>query len=159
MPTPLIAPAEKVKEGDAIVALEAPAMGALLVQDEEGRQFRLSWEPETDLKDTRRALPAGSYKIVGARHVTTARKDEVWHTSLSGLQLGTLELEAGKTKRVTLDPTIHLKTRRHRAHFSVQVTGPLGAGLSLYKNGVRIPLGYRVMRGEEELAKGDLRYG
>lgn len=59
-----------------------------------------------------------------------------------------------------IDARVHLAPHLTPKRVGVAVTGDGGAGLSIYKDGRRIPLRYRVVGAQgQELAQGALRYG
>ncbi len=143
---------------------------ALILEDSEGEQLRISWErparwesrsPDPPGADRRRALPAGTYRIRGVRLIDRSRKNETWHLSASGRQLGELDVEAGETLPFEFDPTIHMAAHLRRGkQVAVSITTASGAGLSIYKDWRRIPLGYRLTSADGEVRRrGPLHYG
>jgi len=152
---------------DAVAADEAvlvPALAegvrgaAAFLRDERGLVRRVSWE--RDEADRRRALPAGTYELVGYRLLARDAAGVAWHVSAGGKTLRTLELAAGEETRLELDPTIHLQRRLNGRAVEVAVQGEAQSGLSIYRDGKRIPLAYRVLdaRGAV-LAEGPITYG
>jgi len=151
------------KETEGRVVLPAELEAAVLLEGPSGELLRLSWEQRPGVRadaDRSRALPAGTYQIRGLRIIDRSRKGEVWHTSASGHRLGQLEVEAGVRRTLELDPTIRFGKRLGRGRVAMSITRPGGAGLSIYKDGVRIPIGYRLLDPEgKAVASGPMRYG
>ena len=134
--------------------------GAVLVEDEYGQAWRLSWEGDESDADRRRALPPGSYNVTGYRLIDRSREDAVWHISVSGVHHWKLEVDAGETEEIEVDATVHMRAGMRRERASMSIVGMHGAGLSIYKDGRRIPISFRVTdSGGEVLAKGPMNYG
>jgi len=132
---------------------------AAFLEDEHGLVRRLSWESEGE-RDRRRALPAGKHKLVGYRLLARDAAGVAWHVSAGGKTLRTLELAAGEETRLEIDPTIHVQRRLSGRSVSVAVQGEAASGLSIYRDGKRIPLGYRLLGAQGEvLAEGPITYG
>lgn len=170
LPTPQVVASAPREDDDGVGTLVLPegVEGALLLKDGEDRAWRVSWErvtgrpvPEAVFpEDRRRALPPGTYTIVGQRLVDRSKQGEVWHTSATGHELGELQVEVGAELAVTLDPTVRIGKRASGRRVAMSVQGPHASGLSLYKDGRRIPIRYRLTdaRGRE-LAEGPMTYG
>ena len=56
-----------------------------------------------------------------------------------------VEVEEGERASIEIDPTIRISGQLRSAQIGVGVQSPLGSGLSIYKDGKRIPLGYRIL--------------
>ena len=129
----------------------------------DGKLTRLAWETrgETTPDSTRaRTLPAGEYTLVGYRIVDRSRAGEVWHLSGSGLKLRKIAVPASGDLRIDIAPKLSLKQRFDGGSAGMEIRGADGAGVSIYKNGHRIPVGYRVLGDKgEELARGKMNYG
>ncbi len=134
--------------------------GALLLRDEEGTVLRLSWEEEAGADaDRRRALPAGDYKLISYR-ILLQDGEETWHLSATHSKIQEVTIQPGEDLRIEVDPRIHITGRIGHGRVSIAVQGEHKAGLSIYKDGRRIPMGYRIVGADEkELASGDYRYG
>jgi hypothetical protein len=117
--------------------------------------LRLRWTPDDE--DRSRAVPAGVYRLFGARVVRQA-----WMLSTTGAG-PQLDLAAGETHTLGGPTTVQVRlgARRHRAGLGIQLGITHGqAGLSVYRDGRRILVPYRVLDAAgEELAAGHLEYG
>jgi hypothetical protein len=135
------------------------ARGDLNLLDEHGGSVRLSWTGDESEDDRWRALPAGKYRL---RTYRIVREDEgeLWHVSATRPTIATLEVEPGAELVLDLDASIRISSRLKNGQAQMNITGEDGAGLSIYRAGARIPIGYRVMSDDGEvLASGDMRYG
>lgn len=163
LPLPVTRPPEEEVDGMGVVTLAA-GEAALILKDGAGGLYRVSWERaegRPEVADRRRALPAGEYEVVGLRQVDRTRADEVWHTAATGAQLGRLVVEDGEETPVKLDATIRV-TRGLRGGnmVAMNVTHPSGAGLTLYKNGRRVPVAFRLLDARGEIVRrGPMTYG
>ena len=80
--------------------------------------------------------------------------------SATALKIRTLEIEPGQELRVAVDDTIHVAQRFDGASIGMAIRGEAEAGLSIYADGVRIPVGYRLRDDAgRELASGKINYG
>jgi len=135
-------------------------VGAVLVKGADGQPWRLSWEGDDSSADRRRALPPGTYDVTGYRMIDRSREDAEWHISVSGLRGWKLEVDAGETEQLKVDATVHMRAGMRRGMASMSIVGMHGAGLSIYKDGRRIPINFRVIDSQGEvLAKGPMNYG
>ena len=135
-------------------------IGAVLVKDADGQPWRLSWEADDQGTDRRRGLPPGSYDVTAYRMIDRSREDAEWHISVSGLREWKLEVDAGETAELEVDATVHMRAGVRRGMASMSIVGMHGAGLSIYKDGRRIPINFRVIDSQGEvLAKGPMNYG
>ena len=154
---------EEAQPTHGLLSLPAGQEAAVLLQGQDGELLRLSWEQREGAAastDRRRALPVGSYRIRGVRIVDRSREGEVWHTSASGHRLGHLEVEAGQLQALELDPTVQLSKSLRRGRAAMSINRPGGAGLSIYKDGRRVPIGYRLVDAAgRAVASGRMRYG
>ncbi len=137
--------------------------GSLFVRGFDGKLTRLAWEARGEAAREgakARTLPAGEYTLVGYRIVDRSRPSEVWHLSGSGLKLRKIEVPASGELHIELAPKLSVKQRFDGSSAGMEIRGADGAGVSIYKNGHRILIGYRVL-GEkgEELARGKMNYG
>jgi hypothetical protein len=146
------------------------AEGALLLKDNGGRHFRLEWPkeerdgPKGKAADRRRALAEGSYTLTGYRLVQRDAKGVEWFISASAPNLRRLSVLSGKVLPIEIDEQIHLtcrvQTAKGRLQIQVGVAGEHKSGLSIYRDGRRIDLGYRLSDATgKELAAGTLDYG
>jgi hypothetical protein len=134
--------------------------GALLLRGEDGHVVRVSWEESANGADRRRALPAGEYALVGYRLIREDGHGATWHVSAGGKTIRELELAAGSEQEIGIDPAIRMAPNVKHEDFGVAIQGESGAGLSIYKEGKRIPLGYRRLAADgKPLAEGKVNYG
>ena len=121
---------------------------------------RLSWEgTEAADADRRRALPAGDYRLISYR-ILMQEGEDAWHVSATGPSIRKVSIGPGEDLRIEVDPRIQIASRFHNSRISIAVRGENKAGLSIYKNGSRIPIGFRLVTEDgDELASGDLEYG
>jgi hypothetical protein len=128
-----------------------------LREDEGDAVYRLAW---TDAESERpRAIPAGTYRVVGYRIQRVDENGTPWHLSATGNSIAKLTLTPGATGQVDIDATVHVKKRFHAGRVAMAITGQK-AGLTIYKEGKRIPVRFRLADGEgTELAAGKMNYG
>lgn len=131
--------------------------GAALMRGPDGRLLRLSWDEPTG--ERRRALPAGRYELLGYRLVAESA-GATWHVSASGMKNVTLDFAPGGTHVLSIDPTVRLEERVQSDGLQVAVLGHERAGLSLYKDGKRVPMRYRrVDHAGQVQSEGKVDYG
>jgi hypothetical protein len=147
------------------------AEGALLLRDAQGRRYRLSWEEpaaEGRTAAEERALPAGTYDLMGIRLARRDAAGHEWLASLSAPSLQCITLRAGETTRLEVDERVELQAKLvaqdpgHVAgrRLQVSVRGAFDGGLTLYRGGARIGIEYRLRDAAGELRQtGRLRYG
>ena len=132
--------------------------GAALLRDETGELVRLSWEGEGG--ERRRSLPAGRYALVGYRLIARDGARRTWHVSASVVRDVELDLAADRENALAIEPEIRIETRFRPGGVEVSVRGAGGSGLTIYREGKRIPLGYRrfdatgAARGEGKITYG-----
>ncbi|MDA1266073.1 MAG: hypothetical protein O2816_13415 [Planctomycetota bacterium] len=149
---------KQLAEGEGLVETDLQR-GAILLVNEDGEHVRLSWEGEAG-EDRGRALPVGTYHLTGYRVLATADDGTAWHLSATKPKLREIEVVAGETLELEIDQRVHLSLNQTAKRVNVAVMGDGHAGLSVYKAGRRIPLGYRLLDADgKSVAKGDLRYG
>src|SRR5262249_29701872 len=139
-----------------------------------GEHYRLEWPqaqpaPSADpadraRSDRRRALPPGEYTLTGYRVVRRDAKSVEWFLSATGPNLRRLIVRAGEEQHVPVDETIHVTGGAHPdgrgVEIQVMIAGEKGSGLSIYRGGRRIEIGYRLADAQkQELARGTLNYG
>jgi hypothetical protein len=162
LPLPTAVTAPPIGELAAETAVITPSFerGALILRRADGRLFRLSWQEDGVADDPRRALPPGKYALVGYRLLADDSQERTWHVSVSAPKIRELELESGKSLRVEIDPAIRIAQRVHAGRLQVSIQGEREAGLSIYKEGRRIPIGYEVRGpGGGVESAGKIRYG
>ena len=103
-------------------------------------------------------MPAGVYRLFGYRVV----KGKWMISTTAGRQ--EFKLKAGKSAAIEPSFTIHVNLRARRKRGQVRVnlgiTNGQHMGLSLYKDGARIPLTYSLLDAKgKELTSGSLNYG
>ncbi len=133
------------------------------MRDSHGKVTRLAWEARAEApRETAksRTLPAGEYTLIGYRIVDRSRPGEVWHLSGSGLKLRKIAMPASGEVRIEIASKLSVKQRFDGGSAGMEIRGADGAGVSIYKNGRRIPIGYRVLGDKgEELTRGKMNYG
>jgi len=96
---------------------------------------------------------------VGYRLLARDTAGVEWQLSAGGPALRELELSPGE-QTLELDAGVHMSPRIKDSSLQVGVQGDGGAGLTLYRAGKRIPLGYRVLDASgRELESGKIHYG
>lgn len=137
--------------------------GSLFLRDKAGEVTRLAWEArgKAELeKGVAYSLPAGVYTLVGFRVFDRSRENEVWHISGTGSKLQRIEIPAQGEVELKISRAISLKQRFDGSSAGMEIRGAFAAGVSIYKNGARIPVGYRVLDAQGvELTKGAMNYG
>jgi hypothetical protein len=135
--------------------------GVAFLRGSDERLVRVSWEPEAKGADARRALPAGRYRVFGYRVVEKDADGATWHLSTtSDKPLWTLAVRAGEETALALARDVRITQTIRPAQIGVGVFAGGGSGLTLYKEGRRIPLAYRLTDADgAELASGAIRYG
>ena len=160
-PQRLVAPPA---QDDPKLGLLTPGFGegSALLRSQEGAYYRLAWKKED--KDRRRALPPGEYALTN--YVVIRRDDEgkEWFVSATGRAIRKIVIQAGEEQKLALPESIQVVCRAVSQKSEVQVQGVLQgenhSGLSLYREGRRITIGYRLADGQgKELAAGALDYG
>lgn len=149
-------------EGTGSVRLPA-GEAVMLLRDAAGESLRLDWKAARsgEPQDSRlRVLPAGVYTLVTERFVRRAKDGSTWHTSSTAPKGRTLTVVAGE--ELVLEPATEVRVTRgfegEMVSMNIQAEG--GAGLSLYKNGVRIPIRYELRDAEGVLRhEGKMNYG
>lgn len=140
-----------------------------MLKNADGALFRLSWPeqgaPEGAAEEQRRIciVPAGTYACVNYRIIRSVGGAR-WHLSGTAPEIESVQVEEGLTKTVRIDSTISLKLALRRpgkkALLGSPVKGHGGCGLSVYRAGKRVSLGYRLETGAGEVtASGHFSYG
>lgn len=147
--------------------------GTLFLTSTTGKHYRLEWPklellPSTDrakpMPDRRRALPPGEYTLTCYRVLRRDAKGTEWFISATGPRIRRLKVRAGEEQQVKVDDTIHLTGSAHPENGGVEIqlmiAGEKGSGLTVYREGKRIDIGYRLLDAwRKELARGTLKYG
>lgn len=137
--------------------------GSLFLRDDKGVVVRLAWEACGDAaRDSvkGRTLPAGKYTLVGFRLFDRSRNGEVWFLSGTGTKLREIEIPASGALTLGVSRTLSVKQRFDGESAGMEIRGAHAAGASIYKNGARIPIAYRVLdESGAELTKGSMKYG
>ncbi|MFT4538032.1 MAG: hypothetical protein ACI841_004836 [Planctomycetota bacterium] len=135
----------------------------LLLRDPSGKSFRLSWDAaeEGDVESDRvRALPAGTYALLTERFVMHSQDGTRWHSSSTKAHGRTLVVEADK--ELVLEPKTAIRVTRGigRDMVSMNIQSESGAGLSIYKDGIRIPIRFTMTDSAGEVQhRGKMNYG
>lgn len=160
VPRTVSAPPTGARDDEGSV-LATFGVGEVFLRRREGGVLRLTWDaPPNDRVDGRRPLSAGTYDLIGYRIVREDEQGVRWHLSGSGRIQRGLVVEAGRVLRLDIAPGVQLRTRRMPRALSVSVQGYRNAGVSIYKDGRRIPMGYRLLGfGAAELLSGAMEYG
>lgn len=136
--------------------------GVLFLTDEEGQIFRLSWEQrqgEVTPKDRRRALPSGEYRLTSYRILDRSTED-MWHIAATAKRIVDVKIVSGETEEIEIDRSIKLGQRFGQGMIFMSVQGMKKAGLSIYKNERRIPMGWQLNdRDGKEVQSGKINYG
>ena len=118
--------------------------------------YRLTWASLDTVRA--RPLPAGDYTLTGYRIVRGT-----WHLSATGSD-AKLKIREGKATALSLDDTLRVKVHARRKgqelSLGMGIRGDKNAGLSVYRDGKRIPIGYQLsFQGEQPPAAGTMNYG
>lgn len=148
--------------------------GTFFLKNTKGDYFRLEWlkeerAPKSDsgtsaAPDRRRALPPGEYTLTTYRLIRRDDRDTEWFISATAPKVRRLVVRAGEEQVVKVDETVHLDCRVQANDEGIviqaKITGEEGSGLSIYRSGKRIEIGYRLTDAQsKELATGTLDYG
>lgn len=121
------------------------------------RTYRLAWRGK---EEGAIRLPPGDYRWRGYRLVRGR-----WMTSaiFGPHRRPVVRVRAGETTTIRIDPTIrmNLRARRHggQVGLAMGINGMNHSGLSIYREGKRIPIGYEIAQGKRGLASGRMNYG
>lgn len=127
----------------------------------EKERMRLRWQPKGDRG---RELPAGTYSVMGYRHVAKAADGAPWIWSTTSPVYADLVVKAGETvhfevrSRIALQARAFAKGAKHRVALVFKVEPRLGT--TLYRSGRRIDITWQCLDDKMKvLAKGAMRYG
>ena len=146
--------------------------GSLFVKNAAGETIRLAWEPvrgdETKKpardKGARRALRPGTYKLTGYRILRRDDTGQEWFVSaIAPKGIRRIVIRPGRVQRIAIDPSITFGAKGNaKDGFMIQapITGQHHAGISIYRDGKRIPMRYTVTGVDgKELESGKMNYG
>lgn len=141
--------------------------GALFLKNTAGSFYRLEWSAQAasgEAADRRRAVPAGEYTLTGYRVIRRDKAGTIWFISATGTNLRRVTVRPGVEQQAPVDDAIRITGGAHPERggvaIHVMLAGIKGSGLSIYRDGRRIDIGYRLADAKQrELARGALAYG
>ena len=162
-------------------------LGIVSLRDAKGRVVRVAWEKPApkDGKPTRRskrkaneqkragrhpidksrALDPGVYTLIGYRVIRYDKSGRRWFVSATASRgVQRLAVVAGRRQKISIDPAIAVDCVARRTKSGLRIlmtiTGEAESGLTIFRLGRRIPIGYRVLdsRGRT-VASGLMEYG
>ena len=137
----------------------------MFLEDSKGKVYRLSFgEREAETASDKRTLPAGDYVWTGYRVVKEDAEGKPWTLSVTSPEIRKIKLKAGKEVQLEVDPSIrfHGRVSRQGDHFQLGmvIQGMDGAGLSIYREGRRIPIPFQLLDAQGAVVdSGKMRYG
>lgn len=137
------------------------AEGALFLKDRYDRIYRLHWgkTQEGESADVRRAIPPGTYTLIAYRIVDRSEED-LWHIAVTSRSISRIEVKMNETTRVEIERSIGIGGELAGGRVNLLVQGQANAGLTIYKNGARIPIDWKLVDGDgRPLQSGAIRYG
>lgn len=160
LPLPIV-----TKSGEASVSKRTGTVspsfdrGDLFLENARGAVYRLSWTGDESPEASARVIPAGNYKLKTYR-IVQEREGELWHISATKASIKEVKVKAGGHTTVVVDDAVTMGSVLHGNRAQMTIQGERGAGLSIYRAGRRIPIGFQVVgRSGEVLSKGKMRYG
>lgn len=109
--------------------------------------YRLVWKKGD--KDRRRALPIGEHKITGYRISRTAKDGSRWILSTTSPGYRKVTIQSGKTVklgiRAVLRCNFNIRGKPGRKRAGMVFLGQGRTGITLYRNGKRIPMAVRLV--------------
>lgn len=146
--------------------------GTLFLKHSNGRHYRLEWgtpsagttKGKSARPDARRALPRGTYETTGYRIVRRDSAGKLWFISVTSHGGQKIDVRPRETTRVTIREEINFVCRTQKSGEEIKltaaITGSPRGGLSIYRDGKRIPLKYAIQSADgKELQSGELDYG
>ena len=112
-----------------------------------------------------RALPAGKYTLTEYRIVRRDSQGRWWFIAASSANgIRQLQIQAGRRERVDVSDAIHVQCSTRLGKMGVMIgaaiQGEGRSGLSIYREGKKIPIHYTVQSAlGEVLAAGPMQYG
>ena len=133
--------------------------GEMFLSNSLGKAFRLEWNGEETEAERARVLPAGQYKL-GTYRIVRVQEGERWHVSGTRSPIKTVQVRSGNNTLVQVDDTIKLRSSLRGSHAMMSIKGDGGSGLSIYREGNRIPIRYSIQtESGRVLTSGTMRYG
>jgi hypothetical protein len=133
--------------------------GDLFLTNADGFAFRLSWTGDEETDERARALPAGEY-VLKTYRVLREDDDAQWHISATSPAIQKIEVSAGANTEVEIDDAIRIRSHLNGGRAQMMIQGEHGAGLSIYRDGKRIPIDFRVVDDDGSvITSGHMRYG
>ena len=124
--------------------------------------YRLRWDPGSDT--SKRAIPAGTYRVLGYRHVRAAADGSTWIWSTTSPGFRELKVVAGESIHCAVERTPRVRTRafvhegKQRVELVFQAEERLGH--TLYQDGRRITIRWQCLDGDGAvLEEGPMGYG
>ena len=155
-PTRLDQPPQKTDKG---VDVRPDFKAGSIVLQRGDRLLTLHW-PKDD-KDLRRRLPAGEYLLRTTR-LEREKGGVPWFLSSTGPAKRKLHLKKGT--KLSIDDSVMFRSSARRRGGKLQlgfgITTKDKRGLSIYRDGKRVPVTYRVLdKKGKVLAQGTMNYG
>jgi hypothetical protein len=156
-------PPREENSHDGFITTDFDEGAIVLKRKSDGQAYQLLWKKGSRKEDRRRALPAGDYQVISYRLARQDADGHDWFISGTG-PIRNLKVHAGQVHDLKLHESIFLecRVRPHGGELQVQgiAQGEHHCGLSIWKDGRRIPLGFRITDAQnKELASGSLKYG
>jgi len=133
--------------------------GDLFLANADGFAFRLSWTGDEEAAERARAVPAGEY-VLKTYRVLRENDDARWHISATTPAIQKIDVRAGENTEVEIDNSINIRSLLNGGRAQMMIQGEHGAGLSIYRDGKRIPIDFRVVDDDGAvITSGHMRYG
>ena len=134
--------------------------GSIILQRGD-RVFALVWSLND--KDRRRALPAGEYLLRTTR-LEREKDGAWWFLSSTGPAKQPVHVTKRPITKLSIDDTVQfrgmVKRRGDKLQLGFSITGADKRGLSVYRDGKRVPVSYKVLDSKGKLlTKGRMNYG
>jgi len=145
------------RDGEAVIASDI-SVGSMVLAGPDG-DVTLIWNEAR----SKLGLPPGAYRVRTTR-IEREAKGVHWFVSSTGQPGPPLQFEAGRTARLDVQPTVRfrasVKRKGRKLQLGFAITAADGRGLSVYRDGKRIPVTYRLLSSKGKvLAKGRMNYG
>jgi hypothetical protein len=136
------------------------ASGALLLKGSDGRVVRASFGESGPSAGSEVALPPGEYALVGYRIYRKDSQGKPWILSASGHSIQKVTVQAGQKSELKIPESVQITSRLRNGQVQMMVHGIGHAGATLYKDGKRIEMGYRVVTPDGRMLRdGKITYG
>jgi hypothetical protein len=150
---------EKQNDGMALVTSDVKA-GSIVLSGKKG-SFTLAWSAKDESRV--RAIPAGDYRIRTAR-LHASKEKSTWVYSSCSPRTKPKTCAAGKTTRLTIGETVHLKARarivKGRLRVGFGLLNDAGWGASVFRDGKRITIGCELYdKAGKRLTTATMKYG